>query len=243
MLAWTPFRRTPERRVITMRVLLIEDDPRLTRLIQEELREEHHSVDIAHDGETGLELALRGAHDVAIIDWMLPRRDGPSVVRAIRAANIALPVLLLTARAQIDDRVAGLDAGADDYLTKPFAFKELMARIRALGRRATPATPIASDELRCGEITLDTRAHIARCGDTRLDLTATEWNLLECLMRHNGQALTRQQILDYVWSYQSDVQETMVDVYISYLRRKLKAGVSRDVIETVRGVGYRVECG
>jgi two-component system, OmpR family, response regulator len=222
-------------------VLLIEDDPRLTRLIEQELLEEHHQVDVAHDGETGLELALRAAHDVAIVDWMLPRRDGPSVVRAMRAAGIALPVLMLTARAQVEDRVTGLDAGADDYLTKPFAFKELLARLRALGRRNAGTTAPNADELRCGDIVLDLRAHIARRGATTLDLTATEWNLLECLIRHNGQAMSRQQILDNVWSYQSDVQETMVDVYVSYLRRKLKAG-GGDIIETVRGVGYRVEC-
>jgi two-component system, OmpR family, response regulator len=224
-----------------MRVLLIEDDPRLTRLIEQELIEEHHQVDVAHDGDTGLEIALRAAHDVAIVDWMLPRRDGPSVVRAMRAAGIALPVLMLTARAQVEDRVTGLDAGADDYLTKPFAFKELLARLRALGRRTAGTSAPNADELRCGDIVLDLRAHIARRGASTLDLTATEWNLLECLIRHNGQAMSRQQILDNVWSYQSDVQETMVDVYVSYLRRKLKAG-GGDIIETVRGVGYRVEC-
>jgi two-component system, OmpR family, response regulator len=231
--------RSTERKA-NMRVLLIEDDRRLTRLMEEELREEHYSVDVAHDGEIGLELALRGAHDIAIVDWMLPRRDGPSIVRAMRAAQLATPVLMLTARGQVEDRVAGLDAGADDYLVKPFAFKELLARLRALARR--PAAAATSDELRCAAITLDLRGHTARCGDVVLDLTATEWNLLECLIRHAGQALTRQQILDYVWSYQTDVQETMVDVYVSYLRRKLKTAAGTDLIDTVRGVGYRMEC-
>ncbi len=225
-----------------MRVLLIEDDRRLTRLMEEELREEHYSVDVAYDGDVGLELALRGTHDVAIIDWMLPRRDGPSIIRAIRAAQVGLPVLMLTARGQVEDRVAGLDAGADDYLVKPFAFKELLARLRALSRRPASAAT-APDELRCGDITLDLRGHTAHTANTVLDLTATEWNLLECLIRHAGQALTRQQILDYVWSYQTDVQETMVDVYISYLRRKLKTGAGEDPIETVRSVGYRMGCG
>jgi two-component system OmpR family response regulator len=223
-----------------MRILLVEDDQRLTRLIARVLEEERHVVDVAHDGDTGLELALRGIYDVAIIDWMLPGRDGPAICRAMRAARLATAILMLTARGQIEDRVAGLDSGADDYLVKPFAFEELLARLRALGRRFTVG---ASDpwELRCGELVLDLRAHSARRGQHTLDLTATEWNLLECLMRHPGQTLTRQQILDYVWSYERDVQPTMVDVYISYLRRKLNAPGRPDPIQTVRGVGYRLE--
>jgi DNA-binding response OmpR family regulator len=225
-----------------MRLLLIEDDQRLTRLIAQELAEEHYTVDVAHDGESGLELALRGTHDMAIVDWMLPRRDGPSVVRAVRAAQVQLPILMLTARGQVEDRVAGLDAGADDYLVKPFAFKELLARLRALSRR--PAPTQTTDELRCCDIVLDMRSHTARRGDVALDLTSTEWNLLECFMRHPGQALSRQQILDYVWSYQTDVQETMVDVYVSYLRKKLKVErAASEPIQTVRGVGYRINSG
>ncbi len=223
-----------------MRILLVEDDQRLTRLIARVLEEERHVVDVAHDGDTGLELALRGIYDVAIIDWMLPGRDGLAICRAMRAARLATAILVLTARGQVEDRVAGLDSGADDYLVKPFAFEELLARVRALGRRFTVA---ASDpwELRCGELVLDLRAHSARRSQRTLDLTATEWNLLECLMRHPGQTLTRQQILDYVWSYERDVQPTMVDVYISYLRRKLNVPGRPDPIQTVRGVGYRLE--
>lgn len=223
-----------------MRILLVEDDQRLTRLIARVLAEEYHMVDVAHDGNEGLELALRGAHDVAIIDWMLPGRDGPSLCRAIRAARLPVALLMLTARSQIEDRVTGLDAGADDYLVKPFAFEELLARVRALGRRFSGATTDGA-ELRQGELVLDMRAHIARRGDHALDLTTTEWNLLECLLRHPNQTLNRQQILDYVWSYESDVQPTMVDVYISYLRRKLSVPGRPDPIQTVRGVGYRLE--
>jgi two-component system OmpR family response regulator len=225
---------------ILMRVLIVEDDRRLARLMSRVLDEEHLGSDIANDGDTGLELALRGTYDVAIVDWMLPGRDGPGLCRAIRAARLRTAILMLTARGQLEDRVAGLDSGADDYLVKPFAFEELLARVRALGRRFSV---LSSDtwELRAGELVLDLRARTARWGVYALDLTATEWNLLECLMRHQGQALNRQQILDYVWSYERNVQPAMVDVYISYLRRKLNLPGRRDPIQTVRGVGYRLE--
>lgn len=223
-----------------MRILIIEDDQRLTRLMKRVLEEEHFAVDVAHDGDTGLEIALRGAHDVAVVDWMLPGRDGPAVCRAIRAARLPVALLMLTARGQIEDRVAGLDSGADDYLIKPFSFDELLARLRALGRRFSEA---ASDswELRCGDLVLDLHTRTARRGEHVLDLTTTEWNLLECLMRHPGQALSRRQIMDYVWSYEGDVQPTMVDVYVSYLRRKLNVPGRSDPIQTLRGVGYRLE--
>jgi two-component system OmpR family response regulator len=224
-----------------MRVLIIEDDERLTRLIRRVLEEERYTVDVALDGTSGLEIALSGVHQVAIIDWMLPGRDGPSICRAIRAARLPLALLLLTARGQLEDRVRGLDSGADDYLVKPFAFEELLARTRALSRRFAPMNNGEPHELRIGDIVLDLRAHTARRGDQPLDLTTTEWNLLECLMRHPDQVLTRQQILDYAWSYESDVQATMVDVYISYLRRKLSMRGRGDPIGTVRGVGYRLE--
>jgi DNA-binding response OmpR family regulator len=223
-----------------MRILLIEDDQRLARLVARVLGEERFTVDVAHDGEVGLDLAMRGMYDVAVVDWMLPGRDGPAICRAVRAARLPTALLLLTARSQIEDRVTGLDSGADDYLVKPFALEELLARVRALGRRFTVA---ATDpwELRLGDLVLDQRAHTARRGDAVLDLTATEWNLLECLIRHPGQSLSRQQILDYVWSYERNVQTTMVDVYISYLRRKLNQPGRPDPIQTVRGVGYRLD--
>ncbi len=223
-----------------MRVLLIEDDQKLARLIARVLHDEHYAVDVAHDGDSGLALALRGVHDVVVVDWMLPGRDGPAICRAVRRARLPLALLMLTARGQLEDRVTGLDSGADDYLVKPFQFEELLARVRALGRRFTVA---AGDpyELRCGSIVLDLRAHTARRGEQPLDLSLTEWNLLECLVRHPGQAMTRQQILDYAWSFERDVQPTMVDVYVSYLRRKLNVPGCADPIETVRGVGYRLD--
>jgi two-component system OmpR family response regulator len=222
-----------------VRILIVEDDKRLARLIERVLRDERHSVDVAHDGESGLDLLLQGTYDVAIIDWMLPGRDGPSICRAVRAARLPTALLLLTARGQIEDKVLGFESGADDYLVKPFAFEELLARIRALGRRFS--TNLGNDELRAGALVLDLRTYTARRGERRLDLTPTEWRLLEYLLRNAGQTLTRQQILDYVWSFEHDVQPQMVDVYISYLRRKLNAPGEPDPIVTVRGIGYRLE--
>lgn len=223
-----------------MRILLIEDDRRLSRLIQQVLAEENFSVDVAHDGDTGVEIALRGSHDVAVVDWMLPGRDGPSVCQAIRSAHLPTAILMLTARSQVEDRVAGLYAGADDYLVKPFAFDELIARIYALGRRLQPETTDAL-ELRVGNLVMDLRTHSARRSDAVLDLTKREWTLLECLMRHPGQTLTREFLLDYVWSYEGTVQPTMVDVYISYLRGKLNQPGLQDPIKTKRGFGYALD--
>lgn len=223
-----------------MRVLLIEDDKRLAVLIRKVLEAEHFSVDVAHDGDEGVEIALRGAHDVAIVDWMLPGRDGPAICQAIRAAHIPTAILMLTSRTQVEDRVAGLYSGADDYLGKPFSFDELIARVHTLGRRFSDN---ASNtwELRVGNLVLDTHTHTARRADKVLDLTKTEWSLLECLMRHPGQVLSREFILDYVWSYENNVQPSMVDVYISYLRTKLRLPESKDPIQTRRGVGYVLE--
>ncbi|MGN6360577.1 MAG: response regulator transcription factor [Thermomicrobiales bacterium] len=221
-----------------MRLLIVEDDRRLARLMAGVLTEEGLAVDVAHDGETGLDRALGGAYDVAIIDWMLPGRDGPAICRAVRAARLPTALLLLTARAEVEDRVAGLDSGADDYLVKPFAFEELLARVRALGRRFIIAAG-AGQELRAGDLVLDLRLHRARRGNQPLDLTPTEWQLLEYFIRHAGQALTRQQILDAVWSYEAEVLPTQVDVYVSYLRGKLRQSGRPDPLQTVRGVGYR----
>jgi len=179
-----------------MRILVIEDDKRLSALIQKTLVAEGFQVDAAYTGDEGVEIALRGAHDAAIVDWMLPGRDGPAVCQAIRAARLSMGLLMLTARSQVEDRVAGLNSGADDYLTKPFSFEELIARLHALGRRVE-GTAASAFELRVGTLVLDTRAHAARRGNRPLDLTKTEWNLLECFMRHPGQMLSRQYLLDY----------------------------------------------
>jgi DNA-binding response OmpR family regulator len=223
-----------------MRVLLIEDDQKLANIVQQVLEGEHYAVDVAFDGDSGLELALRGIHDLVVMDWMLPGRDGPSICRAIRAARLPQAILMLTARSQIEDRVAGLDSGADDYLAKPFSFDELLARLRALSRRFNPSQT-DSLELRVGNLVLDLQTHLARRGEKPIDLTKTEWDLLEYLMRHPDQVLTRQQILDYVWSYSNEVQPSMVEVYISYLRRKIDLPGETNPIETVRGIGYRLD--
>jgi DNA-binding response OmpR family regulator len=225
-----------------MRVLLIEDDKRLANLIKKVLEDERFAVDVAGDGDLGLEIALRGGHDVAIVDWMLPGRDGPAVCRAIRSARLPMGLLMLTARTQVEDRVAGLYSGADDYLGKPFSFDELIARLHALARRFSGEAADAF-ELRVGRLVLDLHSHTARRGNQSLDLTKTEWTLLECLMRHPGQTLTRQKILDYVWSYEAEVQSTLVDVYVSYLRNKLSLPGMKDPIQTVRGLGYRLDIG
>ena len=224
-----------------MRVLLIEDDKRLATLTKKVLEGESFDVDMSHNGDEGVEFALRGIYDVAVIDWMLPGRDGPSVVQAMRSAHLPTAVLMLTARTQVEDRVAGLYSGADDYLTKPFSYDELIARIHTLARRHTANTAVNSWELRIGQIVLDTRTRTARRAELSLDLTKTEWTLLECLMRHPGQTLSRQFIMDYVWSYEGKVQATMVDVYISYLRTKMSLPNQKDPIKTKRGVGYYLD--
>jgi two-component system, OmpR family, response regulator len=223
-----------------MRILVIEDDKRLAAMIQKMLETEHYTVDAVHDGNTGLELALRGFHELAVIDWMLPGRDGPSIVRAIRNTHLSVGVLLLTARGQVEDRVKGLESGADDYLVKPFAMDELLARLHSISRRFNPegADPM---ELRVGNMVMDLRMHTLRRGEKSIELSRTEWDLLEYLMLHPRQTFTRQNILDHVWSYEGNVKEDLVDVYISYLRQKLNVPGLADPIFTVRGVGYRLD--
>jgi DNA-binding response OmpR family regulator len=223
-----------------MKILLIEDDKRLARLIKSVLEEEKYSLDLQYDGELGLELALRGLHDLVIVDWMLPGRDGPSICRKIRAAKLSVPILLLTARGQVEDRVAGLESGADDYLVKPFDFDELIARIRALSRRYTPGA-VDSDELRIGSIVMDLKAHTLRRAESAIELTKREWDMLEFFVRHPNKTLSRAEILDYAWSYDTQVKPELVDVYVSYLRQKLTITGKKDPIQTVRGFGYLMD--
>ncbi len=216
-----------------MHVLVAEDDRRLARVIERVLTEEGHRVDLAFDGEDALALGAEGTFDVLVLDVMMPRLDGFAVLAELRRRGVGTPVLLLTARGEVEDRVRGLDLGADDYLTKPFAFAELLARIRARGRRPEPPRPSV---LSAGGIELDVdRREVCRDGRA-VQLGPTEFRLLEHLMRHPGQTLTRASILAAVWGYADEPVEGVVDLYVHYLRQKL----GRDVVATVRGLGYRL---
>lgn len=222
-----------------MHILVVEDEQRLAALLRRVLAAERHVVDIAGDGSSGLHQATSEGYDLIILDRMLPEMDGLEICRAVRSRNSSVPVLVLTARGAVEDRVAGLDAGADDYLVKPFAMQELLARVRALLRRGR--TPESDGKLRVADLTLDLVRHEARRGNQVIELTAKEFALLEFLMRHPGQVLTRAQIVDHVWRYDLDALSNVVDIYIHYLRNKVDRGFARQLISTVRGVGYRIE--
>jgi DNA-binding response OmpR family regulator len=221
-------------------ILVVEDEQRLARLLRRVLQEERQIVDLVHDGTTALELALGKTYDLIILDLMLPDLDGVQICKALRAENVMTPILMLTARGAVEDRVAGLNAGADDYLVKPFAMDELLARVNALLRRGTRAGDLGM-VLRVGELTLDLVRHEVQRDGQVIELTAKEFALLEFLMRNSGRALTRTQIIDHVWSYDFETLSNVVDMYIHYLRDKIDRGFGRPLIKTVRGVGYKVE--
>jgi len=223
-----------------MHILVVEDEQRLAFLLRRVLLEERHTVDLAYDGQTGLDLALSDTYDVVILDVMLPGLDGLEVCRQIRAERIMTPVLMLTARGAVEDRVVGLNVGADDYLVKPFAMEELLARINALLRRRDRRFDEVP-QLSAGDLTLDLVRHEARRAGRVIELTAKEFALLEYLMRHPGQVLTRTQIIDAVWRYDLEALSNVVDIYIHYLREKIDHGFSHALIKTVRGVGYKIE--
>ena len=223
-----------------MHILIVEDEQRLAYLLRRVLVEERHTVDLAHDGIQGFDLAASGTYDVIILDLMLPGMDGLQVCRELRAEHIFSPVLMLTARGSVEDRVTGLNVGADDYLTKPFAMEELLARVNALLRRRNQSFEETA-RLCVGDLTLDLVAHEARRADQVIELTAKEYALLEYLMRHPGQVLTRTQIIDAVWRYDMEALSNVVDIYIHYLRDKIDQGFPRPLIKTVRGIGYKLE--
>ena len=219
-----------------MRVLLIEDERKVASFIQRGLEAEHYSVDVEYDGEAGFLRVCEGNYDVVILDVNLPRRDGLTVLRDIRARQHRVPVLLLTARDTIADKVAGLDQGADDYLTKPFAFEELLARVRVLLRRGTPTTtaPLLSfADLSLNPVT----RQVTRAGK-RLDLTAKEFALLEFFLRRPGRVLSRTLIAQHVWGVDFDTFTNVIDVYVNYLRKKIDSDFEPKLLHTVRGAGY-----
>jgi two-component system, OmpR family, response regulator len=221
-----------------MRVLVVEDEVKMAGLLRRALEEEGYSVDVAARGEDALWLGTENTYDAIVLDRMLPDLDGFEVSRKLREAGRWSPVLMLTARDAVADRVAGLDAGADDYLTKPFSFAELLARLRALMRRGAGERPSV---LRVGDLELDpARRTVSRDG-TRIDLTAKEFALLEYLMRHPGEVLTRTQLIEHVWDFAYEGDSNVVDVYIRYLRNKVDRPFGNDSIRTVRRAGYRLE--
>ncbi len=217
-----------------MRVLVVEDEERMATLVAAALARDGHAVEVADDGMTALAIALAAPFDLILLDVMLPRLDGFALCRALRERGRQAPVLMLTARGQVEDRVEGLDAGADDYLIKPFAMSELRARVRALTRRTRSGGGAA---LRVGDLVLDPLRYEARRAGQRIELTAREFNLLALLIRHAGEVLSRSRILDAVWGEDAEPYGNVVDQYIFYLRTKLERFGPR-LIETVRGVGY-----
>lgn len=221
-----------------MRFLVVEDEPGLAGSIHRRLKEEGYGVDVVTDGEEALAFLAATDYDLVILDLMLPRVDGLEVLRRMRFSRVAAPVLILTARDALEDKVLGLDTGADDYLTKPFAFEELLARVRALLRREGEERP--GTVLKVGDLEMDTVAHSVTRSGKSIELTAREYTLLEYLMRNAGRVLTRSQIGDHVWDYDFGGTSNIVDVYIRYLRRKVDDGFAFKIIQTVRGCGYRL---
>jgi heavy metal response regulator len=218
-----------------MRILVVEDERKVASFIQRGLEAEHYTVDVAYDGDTGIARALEGHHDLLILDLMLPGRDGAAVLGELRARQQKLPILLLTARAAVADKVRGLDLGADDYLTKPFEFDELLARVRALLRRGTAApAPI----LTLGDLILDpAKRQVTRAGRP-IELTAREFALLDFFLRNPGRVLSRAVIAQHVWGVSFDTFTNVIDVYVNYLRRKIDADFEPKLLHTVRGAGY-----
>jgi len=218
-----------------MRVLLVEDEKKVASFIKKGLEEHGYAVDLASDGKIGLAMALDQLHDLVILDINLPEIDGLSVLRQIRDKQVVTPVLLLTIRATIEDKVIGLDTGADDYLSKPFSFEELMARVRALLRRRSDSkTPL----LKVADLSLDPAARQVFRDGNRIELTSKEFAILEYFMRNAGRVLTRSMIINHAWDYDYEAETNMVDVYINYLRKKMDAAYQPKLLHTIRGTGY-----
>jgi heavy metal response regulator len=218
-----------------MYILVVEDDKKVARFLKKGLQEEGYTVDAAYNGEEGLAMAIVNDYELIILDIMLPQKDGMEFLRDLRERGTSVPVLMLTARDSLEDKVRGLNEGADDYLTKPFAFAELLARIRAIMRRGKLE---ASIELTAADLTLDSVTRIVRRSGKEIELTNKEYALLEYLLRNKGHVLTRSLISEHVWGYQFDTGTNIVSVYVNYLRNKVDSGFDKKLIHTVRGVGY-----
>lgn len=223
-----------------MRILIVEDEKKMASFLERGLKEEHYVVDVAYDGEKGWEYALSNEYDLLILDWMLPKMSGVELCHKLRAEGKITPVLILTAKDSIEDKIKGLDQGADDYLTKPFSFEELLARIRALLRRP----PHITDQtvLQCANLKLDLIKRQAFSGEQEVSLSQKEFALLEFLMRHAGEVVSRTAIAEHVWDLHFDPMSNTIDVYINFLRKKIGETPSKSKIETVRGIGYRLAC-
>jgi DNA-binding response OmpR family regulator len=236
---WPDERAASRRPPAAMRLLLVEDDPKISRFLVKGLREDQHLVDLVEDGPAAVEQAVASDYDAIVLDLMLPGIDGFEVCRQLRQLGIDTPVLVISARDGVADRVAGLDCGADDYLVKPFAFDELLARLRALGRRGR--TRQLSGLLTYGPLTVDPVAHQVTAGGQLLSLTATEYRLLEFLVRRAEAIVSRDQLAEHVWGGDYDPFSNVADVYVGYVRRKLQAALPHPLIHTVRGLGYMLK--
>jgi DNA-binding response OmpR family regulator len=221
-----------------MYILVVEDDSRVARVVERALGDAGHRVDVVHDGASGFYRAATGAYDLVVLDVLLPEMDGLAVARQLRRQRVRTPILMLTARDAVADRVRGLDAGADDYLVKPFALEELLARVRAFHRRAAEG---GDEALQVGDLILVLDRREARRGERSTSLTAKEFELLAYLMRNAGRVLTKAQIVDHVWGYDSDATPNVVETYVHYLRDKIDRDCPRPLIRTVRGVGYTIK--
>lgn len=221
-----------------MTILVVEDEIKITRFIKKGLEMEHYTVEAAYDGEEALEKAEINSYDLIILDIMLPKMDGVEVCKKLRENKVESPIIMLTARDTVEDRIRGLDAGADDYLIKPFAFGELVARVRALLRREKT---VKSTKLQVGDLVLDPATHEVHRGDKEIHLSSKEYRLLDYMMRRPGQVCTRTMIGEHIWGYNFTDDSNVIDVYISYLRRKVDSGFKNKLIHTVRDVGYKIQ--
>jgi len=221
-----------------MKILIVEDEVRLCEALAEILKKNKYIVDAVHDGESGLDYGLSGVYDAIILDIMLPKMDGVEVLRQLRANHISTPVIMLTARYMTGDKVGGLDAGADDYLTKPFETEELLARLRAMTRRKGE---VQSENLSIGDLSLNTHTSVLSCGDKTIPLSLKEFQMMEILFRNADRIITKELLIEKVWGFDSEAVHNNVEVYVSFLRKKMKHLESQVEIQTARGIGYRIK--